>query len=104
MDYDKPTPNSRKKRHYYLAVITLVYLRSEENEVEQVRQKTVNVVLEASEKLITMPLIEQARRGAVHRVKTELEAPDLPIKELIIQNLIYMGLMSPETMQGQVAS
>jgi len=103
MEYDKVTPNSRKKRHYYLAVVIVVYVRSTEENTE-LRQRTVNIILESSERLIHMSLIEQARRGAIHRIKNDLEDPDIPIKEVIIQNLIHMGLMSPEEMQGQVAS
>ncbi len=96
-DYDvmPNTPNSARKFYYFMPCCTVVYIKNDE-----VKQRTLNVVVQISGREFNYPAINQARQGCIQRVMQEHEIENDSIKDFVINSVNPLGLMSQDEFEG----
>lgn len=98
MDYDPlpNTPNSAKKFHYFMPSCTVIYERD-----GQTKQRTMNVVVQVSDKEFNYPALNQARMGCLQRVNMENNVKQEDVKDFILNSINPMGFMSQDEFEGK---
>lgn len=94
---------STRKKHYYMACVLVSYFREKEDGIKAAKQRSMNVVIEISDKEITYEVLNNARAGVLQRMQQELQIEPEAVVDLCFNNIFYMGHMSQKGFYGQVA-
>jgi len=102
------------KLHHYLATVIVSFIT--QSEVDDggghggkkmvdnpPRSKHMNVTITNTKKIMTLPIMNNARAAMCQRLNAELGVDDKDIIDFTYLNLVYLGLMTEGEFQGEAS-
>lgn len=86
-------------KSYFMAAVLAIYMKD-----EQQRQRNMNVLLQLAAPVVNKDGLAQIQRSAVARLNTENGVAVTDVKDVVIQSISFLGVMTPEDFEGNQAA
>lgn len=82
--------------HHYMGCVSIIYVRKSPEGIEEPKATSMNVVMTSTTKAITYSTLNELRKAAIMRGMEELELEPGSVKNVVFNNIFYLGLMSTQ--------
>lgn len=96
----RPNQIDENSSFFFMAAALCIYGKVE-NDVETIRQRHINVLLEADTPQLRKADLNTMHRSAMQRLNAENGVTPDQIKDIVILNISLLGAMPPELFHGE---